>query len=123
MYRLEKLQKRAARIILDKNYYDYCIRSADLFAELKWMPLKERVNFNLAIQVYKCINGFSTQGLENIFTHCNAIHSHSTRYADNLQLYGRPTHYKSFSSRAANVWNNIPADVRLTKSLSKFKDN
>ena len=53
MYRLEKLQKRAARIILDKNYYDYCIRSADLFAELKWMPLKERVNFNLAIRVYK----------------------------------------------------------------------
>ena len=123
MYRLEKLQKRAARIIIDKNYYDYCIRSADLFAELKWMPLKERVNFNLAIQVYKCINGFSTQGLENIFRHCNAIHSHSTRYADNLQLYGRPTHYKSFSSWAANVWNNIPADVRLTKSLSKFKEN
>ena len=75
MYRPEKLQKRAARIILDKNYYDYCIRSADLFAELKWMPLKERVNFNLAIQVYKCINGFSSQGLENIFTHCNEIQS------------------------------------------------
>ena len=35
MYRLKKIQKRAARIILDKNYYDYSIRSADLFAELK----------------------------------------------------------------------------------------
>ena len=123
MYRLEKLQKRAARIILDKNYYDYCIRSADLFAELKWMPLKERVNFNLAIKVYKCINGLSSQGLENIFTHCNEIHSHSTISADNLQLYCRPTNNKSFSSRGANVWNNIPADVRLTKSLSRFKEN
>ena len=62
MYRLEKLQKRAAQIFLDKNYYDYCIRRADLFAELKWMPLKERVNFNIAIQVYKYINGLSSQG-------------------------------------------------------------
>ena len=54
--------------MLDKNYYDYCIRSADLFAELKWMPIKERVNFNIAIQVYKCNNGLSSQGLENIYT-------------------------------------------------------
>ena len=44
MYRHEKLQKRAARIILDKNYHVYCIRSADLFAELKWISLKERIN-------------------------------------------------------------------------------
>ena len=123
MYRLEKLQKRAARIILDKNYHDYCIRSADLFAELKWMSLKERINYNIAIQVYKCINGLSSQGLENIFTHCNEIHSHSTRSANNLQLYCRPTHHKSFSSRGVNVWNNIPASVRLAKSLSKFKEN
>ena len=90
MYRLEKLQKRAARIILDKNYHDYCIRSADLFAELKWMSLKERINYNIAIQVYKCINGLSSQGLENIFTHCNEIHSHSTRSANNCSyIVGR----------------------------------
>ena len=42
------------------------------------MPLKERVNYNMAIQVYKCINGLSSQGLDNIFTHCNEIHSHIT---------------------------------------------
>ena len=123
MYRLEKLQKRAARIILDKNYHDYCIRSADLFAELKWMSLEERINYNIAIQVYECINSLSSQGLENIFTHCNEIHSHSTRSADKLQLYCRPTHHKSFSSISVNVWNNIPADVRLAKSLFKFKEN
>ena len=123
MYRLEKLQKRAAQIILDKNYYAYCTRSSDLFAELKWMSLKGRVNFNIEIKVYTCVNGFSSQGLENIFTHCNEIHSYSTRSADNLQLYCRQTHHKSFSSRGVNVWNNIPADVPLAKSFSKFKEN
>ena len=87
------------------------------------MSLKERINYNIAIQVYKCINGLSSQGLENIFTHCNEINSHSTRSADNLQLYCRPTHHKSFSSRCVNVWNNIPADVRLAKSFAKFKEN
>ena len=112
MYRLEKIQKSAARIILDKNYYDYCIRSEDLFAELKWVPLKERVNFKIAIQVYKCINGLSIQGLENIFTHCNEIHSHSTRSAANLQLYCRHIHYKRFSSGGVNVWNNIQISLQ-----------
>ena len=61
MYCHEKLQKRAARIILDKNYNDYYIRrSARSLCWIKIDALKEREKINLAIQVYKYINGLSS---------------------------------------------------------------
>ena len=50
--KLVKLQKRAARIILNK---DYNSRTCDLFAELNWMPLEDRIIFRQAIQVYKML--------------------------------------------------------------------
>ena len=122
LYNLEKLQKRASRIILDKNYYDYNIRSADLFAELKWLPLKARINFNIAIQVYKCINGLSNQGLENLFTYSKNIHTHNTRSASKMNLHSNQHYYKSFSSIGITVWNNIPVEIRSVNSLSEFKE-
>ena len=72
---LIKLQKRAARIILNK---DYNTRSKELFAELKWMPLEDRITFHRSIQVFKCINGMCTQGLDELFEHSNNVHGHRT---------------------------------------------
>ena len=121
MYNLEKIQKRASRVIID-NYYDYNIRSADLFAELKWLPLNARINFNIAIQVYKCINGLSTQGLENLFTYSKNIHTHNTRSASKMNLHSNQHYYKSFSSIGITVWNKIPVEICSANSLSEFKE-
>ena len=45
-----KFQKRAARLILDK---DFNISSDELFAELNWMTFPERVNFQKAVMMFK----------------------------------------------------------------------
>lgn len=121
MNSLEKLQKRAARIILDKDYYDYMIRSSDLFSELNWMPIKDRIHFNRAIEVYKSLNGLHSQGLENLFTYCCDIHSHNTRSANKFSLYFDHKHSKSFSHLGATVWSNIPPTIRSAVSLASFK--
>ena len=91
----------------------------DRFAELKWLLLKTRINFNIAIQVYKCINGLSNQGLEKLFTHSKNIHTHNTRSASKMNLHSNQYYYKSFSSIGIiTVWN---IEIRSANSLSKFK--
>jgi hypothetical protein len=115
---LVKLQKRAARIILDK---DYNTRSKELFCELNWMPIEDRITFQRSLQVFKCINGMCSQGLDEIFEYANNIHSHSTRAAQSNNLYISQQHKRCFSYLGATTWNNIPASIRSATTLAGFK--
>ena len=51
--RISKLQKKAARIILDKPFDS---PSEPLFRELHWLDFKTRIKFSKSILVYKCMN-------------------------------------------------------------------
>ena len=53
--RVVKLQKRAARIILQ---IDYSTPSLEMFAELGWQPVYQRLAFNKAVftYMYKALN-------------------------------------------------------------------
>ena len=52
--RVHKLQKRAARIILDADTKE---RSTKLFKELNWLPLQEEIKVQKGCIIYKRING------------------------------------------------------------------
>ena len=54
--RLNKLQKRAARIILNA---DYMTPSADMFKSLGWMSVTNRLKYNEVAFTYKAINGLT----------------------------------------------------------------
>jgi len=54
LYRVLKLQKRAARIIL---YADRLAPSVTLFNKLGWIPFYEQSKINKCAIFYKCING------------------------------------------------------------------
>lgn len=114
-----KLQKRAARLILGK---DISTPSHELFSELNWMPLEERISFNRSVQVFKCLHKLCPKGLQNVFTPASSIHSHPTRSAvDKNNLYIPPVHTKSFSYLGATTWNGLPSNVRNTTSINSFK--
>ena len=51
-----KFQKRAARLILDK---DFDAPFAELFAELNWIIFPERVKFQKSIMMYKSMNNLA----------------------------------------------------------------
>lgn len=59
---LEKLQKKAARLILDETLNrENTTRSCVLFSKLNWMPLKDRITFYRASQMYNCLKETNTQ--------------------------------------------------------------
>lgn len=122
LYDLEKLQKRAARLILDEVLdRENTTRSHVLFSKLKWMPLQDKITFHRAVQTFKCVNGLNEQGLELMFERNSNVHSHNTRSANDNDLYIAPRHAKSFAHLGAAVWNNIPARIRRAKNLASFK--
>ena len=53
LQRVFRLQKRAARVILDA---DTRANSVELFKKLNWLPFHLEVKVNICIQVYKRIN-------------------------------------------------------------------
>ena len=113
-----KLQKRAARIILNK---DYNSRTCDLFAELNWMPLEDQIIFRLAVQVYKCLNNNTSQCLDTLLVCNRSVHSHNTRSAADNNIHTAHNHTKSFTFLGACTWNNLPASIKNAKNVKDLK--
>ena len=63
--RVLKLQKRAARILLNA---DFSTPSKDLFDLLKWMSIHKRLLYNKATLTYKVLNGLTPEYITNMLT-------------------------------------------------------
>ena len=69
--KLVKLQKRAARAILD---VDFTFPSETMFTQLKWMTFPKRVVYHKAIQMYKTVCGDAPDYVKNdLFLHLRFI--------------------------------------------------
>ncbi len=74
--RLQVLQNRGARMLLD---CDYRTHSVNMLSELKWLNIKDRLNFHKMWLVYKCRNGLVPQYLADTFSNVSDKHEHHTR--------------------------------------------
>ena len=120
--KLIRFQKRAARLILDK---DFTTPSKSLFSELNWLTFPKRVKFQKAVLLYKIFNGLSPDYLRNIFTFTSDIHERTLRSSSQFQLYSpRPNtelFRKSFVYSGSIIWNSLPYYVKNANSVIHFK--
>lgn len=120
--RLSKLQKRAARIILQA---EFTTPSAIMFHELGWLPINKRINYNKAVFTYKALNNLTPAYITNLLKPMSQTHTLSLRSSDNGTLYvprSRTALYDgSFSCAAPRLWNSLPQSVRNSSSLNDFK--
>lgn len=118
-----KFQKRAARLILDK---DFDTPSVDLFAELNWMTFPERVQFQKAIMMFKTMNNLAPTYMNNLFQYTNEIHNRNLRSTtENLLYVPKPKceiFRNSFAYSGAKLWNSIPQNIKSCNSVQQFKD-
>ena len=121
--KLQKLQNRAARVILKANYET---SSSLLLDILKWDNLVIRRKKHKAIMMFKSLNKQAPVYLQNLFV---LFHERSTdhdlRNSFRKLTLPRPrTNYlkQSFSYSGALLWNSLPENVREIKSIRKFKE-
>ena len=122
IYKLSKLQKRAARIILNKSFHT---PSAIMFNELSWLSMSNRFKYHMGILVYKALNNIGPSYFCNLVTK-SGNHSYQLRSVTHgdLVIAAKPnTLYlkRTFGYCGMNIWNKIPLDIRCKPSLSKFK--
>ena len=120
--KLVRFQKRAARLILEK---DIDTPSSLLFRELNWLTFPERVVFQKAVLLYKIFNGLAPDYLNDMFTPTTDVHSRNLRSVSDFQLYcPRPnTEFfrKSLSYSGTVIWNKLPIHVKNATSVAAFK--
>ena len=121
--RIHKLQKCAARVILDAPPDS---PSLPLFHDLGWLNIFERVEFNKGVLLYKTVHDMCPEYLSDMFTFQSGA-SYGLRSSTNQKMC-IPTHKnelfkKSFQYSGAIVWNNIPLHIRTASTLQTFKTN
>ena len=120
--KLIQFQKRAARIILDK---DYKTPSTELFTYLNWTTFPERVLYQKAIVMYKIVNNICPDYLKIHIAYTSEFNSRDTRSSTSVQFYiPKPNCEllrRSFMYSGAAIWNSLPCDVKAAISTNSFK--
>lgn len=120
--RLSKLQKRAARIILQA---DFMTPSTLMFEQLGWLSVPKRLLYNKAVLTYKALNNLTPSYISNLLKPVSETHALSLRSSENGLLSiprSRTALFdRSFSYSASKLWNSLPKSVRKASSVNEFK--
>ena len=119
--RLQKLQNRAARVIMN---FSSDIPGPEALDALGWENLVTRRAKTKAKTMYKVLNKLAPSPLEKLFEHKRNITQYNLRGSStSLQLPQPKTEKlkKSFSYDGAKVWNSLSADVRGSATFTIFK--
>ena len=119
--RVLRMQKRAARIILDA---ERTARTLTMFNELNWIPFIIEAYISRCSIALKRIEGTTPDYINSILKTNSEIHNRFTRFA-NLNFYC-PVFKKNteggrtFSVRTIRNWNELSMDVKKLKKCEIF---
>ncbi len=124
--RLQSVLNAAARLIFVKKRRDHI--TPVLRDELHWLPIRQRIDYKIALMVYRCLHGLAPTYLSQC---CIPVSSLSGRRGLRSAAHGdlvipstRTVRYgqRSFRSTGPTIWNSLPADLRdPCLSIERFK--
>ena len=120
--RLQKLQNYAARVI--SRTPKYC-HITPIRASLHWLPIRERLEYKLALYVYKALHGLCPDYISEMVVPYVPSRQLRSAEQDLVQVpSGKFNKYgqRAFAVAAPTLWNNLPPHVRSIKS-SKCPSN
>ena len=119
--RLQKLQNRAARIILNVNND---VEHTIALRTLGWEPLQTERKKAKAKIMYKLLNKMGPKSLTNLFSYKSEKTNYHLRDISSGLCLPKPrtnNMKNSFMYDGAQLWNSIPKEIRESKSLSSFR--
>jgi hypothetical protein len=120
--RIAKLQKRAARIILDAPFLT---PTRELFENLNWLSFCDRISYNKLVLVYKILHDKTPNYLKKLCIPGSEVHTRNLRSvsSNNLAVIRPNTNImkKSFAYSSAIFWNKLPCNIKLSAILCIFK--
>ena len=124
MNRLQSVLNAAARLVYSARRYEHV---SPLLRELHWLRVPQRIEFRLAVLVYRCLNGTAPRYLADGLQRVGDIGSRTRlRSASTLLLHVPRSKHKTIGDRAfpvaaAKVWNSLPPSITSSPSLLQFR--
>lgn len=121
--KLERLQNLAIRFIFGLRKYDHVTQFRQ---QLKWLPIRLRRNSHILSLLYSKLFISSTPSyLKARFQYLHDTHNRNLRSSDNMKLK-MSLHFtsfaeKSFTVTAVRLWNELPLDIKCSKTLATFR--
>jgi len=126
LVKLQSVLNAAARLIFLSRKFDHV---TPLLRELHWLSFPERINYKLALLVFKCLNGLAQPYLACEFRCVADTESRQRlRSASTAELIIPRAHRETIGGRAfpivaAKAWNSLPSSVTSSSSLKVFKSH
>ena len=118
--RLQKIQNKAARLVLRKDRkHDF----KKLLRLLHWLLVQKRVDFKIACLVFKPLNNLSPSYIQDVIEIYKPTRALRSSASISLQKPIPPNAFvgKAFSFNAPKIWNNLSHGTRSCTSLQSFK--
>jgi len=120
---LQRVQNAAARLVLGLKWSDHITPA---LMELHWLPIKQRIEYKLAILVYKCLHHQAPNYLTELFNSIADIQPRSSLRSASDGKLDIPRTKLQFGERAfavagARQWNSLPAQLRSIEDFTLFK--
>jgi len=111
--RLQYVMNTAAKLIHRRRRYD---NVTPLLRDLHWLKAPERVDFKLAVTVYKCLHGLAPQYLADSIQYVSGSGLRQLRSSSTEILVVPYTRLvtagdRAFSPFGSRLWNSLPNDV------------
>ena len=122
--RLQSVLNAAARLVYSARRTEHV---SPLLRELHWLRVPQRIEFRLAVLVYRCLHGTAPQYLADGLQRVADISSRSRlRSASSTLLQVPLAKHKTIGDRAfpvaaAKVWNGLPQSITSSPSLLQFR--
>jgi len=120
---LQAVQNAAARLVTGARSRDHI---TPVLRQLHWLPVRQRVNFKLAVVVFKAFHGLAPCYLVD---DCQLVTDAGRRQlrssdAATCVLQRTSTHFgdRAFGISVPSVWNSLPTELRQSDlSLGQFR--
>ena len=109
--KLQLVQNFAARIVLGLKKFDHISQG---IKSLNWLTVEERLYFNDAVMLLKCVNNLVPEYLASMFVARSRIHSRVTRSCNLLHIPRCPC-------CRCKLWNNLPNDLKASENVNAFR--
>ena len=118
--RVLKMQKKFCRLV---TFSHFSAHSAPLFSQLNLLNIYSIYKYNLATYMFRIQNNLLPALGHHQFVVNSAIHEYGTRKKDDLKLPYCRTNLRqnTICFQGPKLWNNLPSDIKQTRSLNIFK--
>lgn len=122
---LQILHNRLARVLLSAD-----IRTSvnKMMGDLDWVKLSQRWDYQLLVQIFKCLKQIAPMYISKHFVFTSSLHSKCTRSQTQNTLvvpaWNTISGKRTFHYRAAVAWNKLPPTIRTNfdqLSIDQFK--